>query len=272
MDKLPAVTMPSLDHLGTADYQHVYEPSDDTFLLCDALSADVAVLRGRRPTLCVELGSGSGAVITHLGTVLPVHSTALLATDVNPAAAVASRATGAANAQRVEVGLMDLLSAVRPGTVDVLVFNPPYVPTSSEELVEAEGSRDISASWAGGVRGREVRSPPSLCGLCIYSRSQLGRRMRRAAPQGARLAYTPTNPPPLPGPGTRPPPPHDWRGPLALGSLLPAGCGLPERLVNRSSLLSTAVCGQCVTPPAEERTIPTDTPSSDIQQGAAPFT
>ena len=159
--KVPAVTMSSLDHLDSADYQRVYEPSDDTFLLADALSADAAMLRGRTPTLCVELGSGSGAVITHLGSLLPPHSTALLATDVNPAAAAATRATGAANAQRVEVGLMDLVSALRPGMVDVLVFNPPYVPTSSEELTEAEGSRDISAAWAGGVRGREVRTDPA---------------------------------------------------------------------------------------------------------------
>mmetsp|Transcript_24998 Transcript_24998/g.67059 ORF Transcript_24998/g.67059 Transcript_24998/m.67059 type:complete len:229 (+) Transcript_24998:241-927(+) len=153
---LAAATMPNLDHLSSADYEHVYEPSDDTFLLVDALAADAAMLRSRRPAVCLELGSGSGAVITHLGSLLPPHSAALLASDVNPTAAATTRATGAANSLQIEVGLMDLLSALRPGTIDVLVFNPPYVPTSTEELREAEGTRDISAAWAGGVRGREV--------------------------------------------------------------------------------------------------------------------
>ena len=57
---------------------------------------------------------------------------------------------------RVDALHMDLLSALRPGSVDVLVFNPPYVPTSEEELEEAVAARDISAAWAGGTRGRRV--------------------------------------------------------------------------------------------------------------------
>jgi release factor glutamine methyltransferase len=36
--------------------------------------------------------------------------------------------------------------------VDILVWNPPYVPTPSEEVHTA----GITQSWAGGIDGREI--------------------------------------------------------------------------------------------------------------------
>ena len=156
--------MPTLAHLGHGDYDRVYEPSDDTFLLCDALSADAADLQSRQPALCVEVGSGSGCVTAHLASLLP--TSAVLSGDVNRDAVLATRATAAANgcSCRVDALLMDLLTALRPASVDVLVFNPPYVPTSEEELAQAVASHDISAAWAGGTRGRRIldRMLPAL--------------------------------------------------------------------------------------------------------------
>jgi methylase of polypeptide subunit release factors len=51
--------------------------------------------------------------------------------------------------------MCDLLSGFEVGlrhSIDVLVFNPPYVATPSSEL----GGNSIEASWAGGKAGREV--------------------------------------------------------------------------------------------------------------------
>ena len=38
------------------------------------------------------------------------------------------------------------------GQVDVLLFNPPYVPSDESEMQ----GRDLSRAWAGGVDGRQV--------------------------------------------------------------------------------------------------------------------
>ena len=131
----------------------VYEPSDDLLVV---VAADAERLRSLSAGVCIEIGCGSGAVVTHLAKLLPVGSAVVLASDVNPNAIDATAATARQNGMAVQLVQMDLLSALRPGVVDVLVFNPPYVPTSEEELQHALDHADISAAWAGGPRGRLV--------------------------------------------------------------------------------------------------------------------
>ena len=41
-------------------------------------------------------------------------------------------------------------------SVDILLFNPPYVPTDNEEVTEAQSGRNITRSWAGGQDGMQV--------------------------------------------------------------------------------------------------------------------
>lgn len=40
--------------------------------------------------------------------------------------------------------------------MDLLVFNPPYVPTYDEEAYDAQSGAAISSSWAGGKDGMRV--------------------------------------------------------------------------------------------------------------------
>lgn len=197
--ELPKCKLPDLSHLSSSDYQNVYEPSDDTFLLVDALAAEAThaaeTAEARQPLLCVEVGSGSGTVVTHLGLLSRQasegsfrRSVALMATDLNPLAAAATAVTAAANGVTVHVIQMDLLSAMRPGCIDMIVFNPPYVPTSEEECLEGAAARDISAAWAGGPRGRLIldRLLPELPSLL----SPTGKAQQAAAESTSSSQWT----------------------------------------------------------------------------------
>ena len=55
--------LPDLNHLSLADYDHIYEPAEDTYLACDALLQEwkQGFLEALQPSFVMEIGSGSGA-------------------------------------------------------------------------------------------------------------------------------------------------------------------------------------------------------------------
>ena len=79
-----------LSHLTYTDYEHVYEPAEDTFLLMDALIKDKIFLGILKPVYCVEVGCGTGSVSTVLQKLLNSIGSPtpyFLLTDINPQAA-----------------------------------------------------------------------------------------------------------------------------------------------------------------------------------------
>lgn len=154
--------MPSLDHLSMKDYDQVYEPSDDTYLLLDGilLAMNESMIDTAAPITSLEIGCGTGVPIVYLTMQLqermPDNSNRSIATDINPEALRVAQATAAANGiPPLRVHDCDLASGLLPSlnaSIDILLFNPPYVPTPDDEV----GSKGIEASWAGGVDGRRV--------------------------------------------------------------------------------------------------------------------
>lgn len=141
---------PYQNHINKVDFDHVYEPAEDSFLLIDALEKDLTYLKLKNPTFCLEVGSGSGVIVTAFGMAFP--ETFCMSTDVNFKACVMSKQTAVYNKVGLDSVTMDLAGTFRNNIFDVIIFNPPYVVTESEEC----GGRDIAASWAGGVKGREI--------------------------------------------------------------------------------------------------------------------
>lgn len=154
-----SIPTPQIGHLTEADYEHVYEPAEDSFILLDALEADAGALRAARPALALEIGSGSGIASTFVATMFPAGDVCVLSTDINAHAADATRRTAAANGVHLNpilANLVDPLQQRVAGKVDLMLFNPPYVETENDEMTATQAGRDIGGAWAGGSFGMQV--------------------------------------------------------------------------------------------------------------------
>lgn len=132
-------------------YPNVYEPREDTFLFLDAIELEINSLKKLNPTFALEVGSGSGVVITALQTILK-NFCAYFATDINLEACLATKHTATLNNAFIEPCRMNLSFSFCEKLFDLVLFNPPYVVTDNDELI---GS-GINRAWAGGALGRQV--------------------------------------------------------------------------------------------------------------------
>ncbi|KAG8932148.1 S-adenosylmethionine-dependent methyltransferase [Tulasnella sp. 418] len=153
------IPTPKLGHLSAQDWEHVYEPAEDTFILLDALENDAEDLKKMGALTCLEVGSGSGCVSAFLGSILGASNAFYLCTDINSRAVDATLRTGVHNNVPLSPVLTSLTQSLLPrlkSKVDILLFNPPYVPTEHEELASAQVDSGISGAWAGGSDGMEL--------------------------------------------------------------------------------------------------------------------
>lgn len=114
----------------------VYPIREDTLLLLEAALEDV-----RPRDRILEVGTGSGYIATELLKITP-H---ILATDINPHAVRMAKEKG------VEVVRTDLMAGIC-SKFDLIMFNPPYLPTVNEDRMDDWLERALD----GGPSGRKV--------------------------------------------------------------------------------------------------------------------
>ena len=118
------------------DPAQIYSPAEDTLLLLDAARQEV-----RQDDRVLEVGTGSGLIARELSTA----ARCILATDINPHAAISARDRG------IDIVRTDLFGCIR-GPFDLVLFNPPYLPT-----LPGERSDDwLEYALDGGESGRDT--------------------------------------------------------------------------------------------------------------------
>jgi release factor glutamine methyltransferase len=218
---------PSTSHVS---FDNIYEPAEDSYLLLDTLSAssETQFLTTRFPLstpspLVLEVGVGSGVVLAFVAanaqTIFNRSDVAFLGTDVNRLAAKAAAQTvdlaiveivpkSGPTPVSFGVAVADLASAVREKEVDVLIFNPPYVPTEdlpaplddaamNSQAVFERDSKLLELSYAGGADGMETTDRlldqlPSILSdrgvayvlLCAQNKPEAVKASIRARPGG----------------------------------------------------------------------------------------
>ncbi|XP_074601571.1 hemK methyltransferase 2 isoform X2 [Brevipalpus obovatus] len=137
---------------------NVYEPREDSFLFLDCLGKDLDLIKSLKPTICLEIGTGTCILTTALCKALGPSQALYLATDINQNVIEAGIETFQKNGLlRISpnIVLADLFENFGQSfktKTDLLLFNPPYVPTEDDEV----NGDLLSKSWAGGPDGRAI--------------------------------------------------------------------------------------------------------------------
>lgn len=121
----------------------VLRPPSDTFMLAERLRAE----RLGQGSSVLDLCAGSGVLA-----IVAAQSGAgrVTATDVSRRAVGACRINARLNGVRIRAVRGDLFAAVPGVRFDVIVSNPPYLPSATDELPRGGPSR----AWDAGTTGR----------------------------------------------------------------------------------------------------------------------
>ena len=117
------------------DFEYVYTPGDDSYLMLSILNEEIINDQVGDCQTVLEIGSGSGILLAHFChwlSQLNLQPPLAFSTDINFEACLVSTKyyqRYSLNIHSVCTSMMDHLR-LEP---DVIIFNPPYIPSDQEE-------------------------------------------------------------------------------------------------------------------------------------------
>ena len=162
--KIPSFPDPKIN----CDFENVYVPSDDTFLLLDYFKSNITnsyfdEIEIKKIKNVVDLGTGTGIIAIFFELLKLQYQNfnpKIYASDIFEAALKCAEFNQKANKINDQIvflhsNLFDSFPDKLKNTFDIIVFNPPYLP-SSKLIKEKTTKEQIDYSWNGGVEGYEV--------------------------------------------------------------------------------------------------------------------
>jgi len=131
-------------------HPEVYDPAEDTFLLIDSLNIS-------KESSVLEIGTGCGFVALECAR----NGANIVCTDINPYSIDLVKRNYIRNKDLIkgkfEVRKGYLFSPIKPKEeFDVIIFNPPYLPTKKNDLTKGSGWFDVATD--GGINGIKITS------------------------------------------------------------------------------------------------------------------
>jgi len=178
------------DHKGAEEYfekafPHIYRPDDDSRYLVDAVEQIQSLLFEHvKPSVCLEIGCGSGYVINSISKSFGSKIFKYYATDINTVAIettlASGRVNGVTNVHVIMTNLADDLKTSLQHQVDLLVTNPPFEPSPMDDV----GKKGAICAWSAGPNGRaiidqilielpELMSPHGIALMCCIEENDV---------------------------------------------------------------------------------------------------
>jgi len=129
-------------------HKQVYEPAEDTFLLLETLQI-------KKDQKIFEIGSGTGIIALSCAQ----QGAHVICSDINPYAIELIKKNILVN-NHILKGTIDVRSGdmydplLKGEQFDIIIFNPPYLPTTNDQLIGGEGWYDKALD--GGTTGLKL--------------------------------------------------------------------------------------------------------------------